>query len=183
MQTNRLKSLFILGCAVALLVGWLPSAQAAKEVFQRTKPHVNIGVINATDLAGNPLFSALFLCNVVVHPDGQASGVLQFHFEDGTVVHLQAVAGEAQLDEGGNVLQLQLLLFPEPGDPSSNDPVLATVTVASPSSPPDDLIWDLKDGFVFGPVRLPEDGRFRFTVEGRIDLAPPTEESRGDETM
>ena len=177
MHTIRLKTLFILGYALTLLIGSSPNAQAAKEVFQRTKPHVNVGVIDAMDLAGNLLFSAVFLCNVVVHPDGQADGVLQFHFADGTVVHLQAMAGEAQVDEQGNVLQLQLLLFPEPGDPSPNEPVLATITPASPNSP-DDLIWDLKDGFVFGPVRLPEDGRFRFAVEGRIDVAPPLLDER-----
>jgi hypothetical protein len=182
MKQKSLRSVFVLGCALALLTGWSPCAHAAKEVFQRTKPHVNVGIIDAMDLTGNLLFSAMFLCNVVVHPDGQASGILQFQFEDGSIVHLQAAAGETQSDEAGNVIQVQLLLFPEPGDPFPNEPVFATITPASANSP-DDLIWDLKDGFVFGPVRLPEDGRFRFAVEGRIDLAPPDEELRGDENM
>lgn len=174
MRQKLLRSALIFGCVLAVLTGWSPDAHAAKEVFQRTKPHVNVGIIDALDLTGNLLFSAQFLCNVVVHPDGQASGILQFQFEDGIVVHLQALRGETEVDEQGRVLRVQLLLFPEPGDPFPNEPVLATLTPSSPSTP-DIIIYDIQDGFAFGPVRLPEDGRFRFAVEGRIDLAPPGE--------
>jgi hypothetical protein len=153
-QTNQtMRTIFsqrhvIATLALAILFGicGANSALAAKSVFERTKPHVNVGTIE-----GEPV-EMWFHSNASVSDNGEASGVAQIRVVDGESFLYRIVAGEA-IVESGTVLQLILILerVGEDGLPF----VETDLAVVRPSSTISDcLIYD----FVGPNVHLEVEG-------------------------
>jgi hypothetical protein len=161
MKTGKLRSILVACCAFAWTLSMVPETHAAKESFERKKPHVNVGTIHIEGQAGELRVHALFWCNVIVQPNGLAGGVLSFRFQDGSVVRR------------GDVVRLVLALV-RTAERRSGNLLLATI---APDAAHQFLLFDITDPldepFEFGPVRVPEGESFHFTVEGRIDIRPP----------
>src|SRR5262245_56905679 len=92
---------FALACL--FWIGGAGCAVAAKAVFERTKPHVNVGTIDGESV------EMWFHANASVSEEGEASGVLQIRVLDGESFLYRVVGGEA-IVEFGTVLQLILIL-------------------------------------------------------------------------
>lgn len=132
MGGTRLVALQALSLAVGLLVCSSTSAYAAKEVFTRTKPHINGGWHH-----GEPTQIWLH-ANAGLFDDGDAVGILQLRLEDGESFLYQVTGGSAALD-GDTVLELVLVLerVGEGGDRTGE----TDLVIIRPSSP-DCLIYD-----------------------------------------
>ena len=105
MRTITLRSNAIAIFALAaLFLLWNPgSALAQKEVFTRSKPHVNVGTVG-----GEPA-DIWFHANASVFDDGKATGVLQFRAADGEAFLYRVVQGEATVVRA-TVIELSLIL-------------------------------------------------------------------------
>jgi hypothetical protein len=135
------------------------SLHAAKEVFIRSKPHVNVGTIGPIELR-DPLISFEFLSDIEFGPQPAASGTIQFVFVDGSVRWYEPVAGA--LLEGK-----ECLVFSLGGRPSGElDPTDAAVAVyrEDPARP----------GVVFVKLQLPKvfPQILAFEVPGEIQITP-----------
>jgi hypothetical protein len=136
----------------ALLLAATSSTQAAKSVFERSKPHVNVGTIGRVELE-QPLITFEFAAKVQTDGAGRASGVVQFTFMDGSVRNLAPVAGTVQL-EGQQCLVFFLLLpYLRSGELDVTHPVTAlafqdfTARVGT-------VLWEFEgSGFEEGPLR------------------------------
>src|SRR5262245_10503728 len=80
------------------------SALAAKSVFERTKPHVNVGTIEDEPV------EMWFHANASLFEGGRATGVLQIRVLDGESFLYRVVEGEAIIESG---IVLELILFLE----------------------------------------------------------------------
>lgn len=99
----RTSGIAILALA-ALFLLWDPgSALAQKEVFTRSKPHVNVGTVG-----GEPA-DIWFHSNASVFEDGKATGVLQFRVDGGEDFLYRVVQGEAIVVRE-TVIELSLIL-------------------------------------------------------------------------
>jgi len=105
------------------------AARAAKEVFTRTKPHVNVGTVG-----GEPA-TMWFHANAKVFEDGKATGIIQVRVLGGESFLYRVVQGEATVDED-TVLEMILILVRvgEDGTPTGETDV-ATVLPSSTSEP------------------------------------------------
>ena len=99
-QTNVIA---ILALAAFFSICSPNSAIAAKEVFTRTKPHVNVGTIG-----GEPA-EIWFHANAGLFDDGNASGIIQARVIGGESFLYRAVEGEAIIEQG-TVVELTLTL-------------------------------------------------------------------------
>jgi hypothetical protein len=148
MRTITLRRNVIATLALAGLF-WIcgpHSALAAKSVFERTKPHVNVGTIE-----GEPV-EMWFHANASVSEDGKASGILQIRVVGGESFLYRVVGGEA-IVESGTVLELILILerVGEDGSPTGE----TDLAIVRPSSTVSDcLIYD----FVGPNVHLEAEG-------------------------
>lgn len=129
MQRKRsiMWTALLLGVGVLLAGG--RAALAAKEVFIRSKPHVNVGTIG-----GQPT-SIWLHAEALVLADGSAHGVLQLRTLGGETFLYRVVGGVAT-DEGGIVGDVFLILqrVGEGGEPTGETD-FATVRPSSTSEP------------------------------------------------
>ena len=151
-QTNVIA---ILALAAFFSVCAPNSAIAAKEVFTRTKPHVNVGTIG-----GEPA-EIWFLANAGVFDDGNASGIIQARVIGGESFLYRAVEGEAIIEQG-TVVELTLTLerVGEDGTPTGETD---QVIVRHSPTIEDCLIYD----FVGPNIHLEAEGILDFTQNHR----------------
>jgi hypothetical protein len=131
------------------------SASAAKDVFIRTKPHVNVGTIG-----GEPA-EIWFHANAGVFEDGNASGIIEARVIGGESFLYRAVEGEAII-ERGTVVELTLTLerVGEDGTPTGETD---QVIVRHSPTREDCLIYDL-----VGPnIHVEPEGILDFTHNNR----------------
>jgi hypothetical protein len=144
-MNRRIRVMTILTLATLASVWRVNSAMAAKEVFTRTKPHVNVGTIGGEEAA------LWFHANASVSDDGTV-----IHMGDGSVRFVsiniahghgesflyRVVGGDATVDEDeGTVLEMFLALqrVGEEGDPTGEIDFM----IVTPSSTPGFLSYDV----------------------------------------
>ena len=152
LQTNVIA---ILTLAAFFSVCAPNSASAAKDVFIRTKPHVNVGTIG-----GEPA-EIWFHANAGVFDDGNASGIIEARVIGGESFLYRAVEGEAIIEQG-TVVELTLTLerVGEDGVPTGETD---QVIVRHSPTREDCLIYDL-----VGPnIHLEAEGILDFTHNQR----------------
>ncbi len=153
--TLRNNVIAILALTVFFSVCAPSSASAAKDVFIRTKPHVNVGTIG-----GEPA-EIWFHANAGVFEDGNASGIIEARVIGGESFLYRAVEGEAIIDQG-TVVELMLTLerVGEDGVPTGETD---EVIVRHSPTREDCLIYDL-----VGPnIHLEAEGILDFTHNQR----------------
>jgi hypothetical protein len=114
-MNRRTGVMTILTLATLASVWRVNSAMAAKETFTRTKPHVNVGLIDGDDVL------LWFHANAGVFDDGDASGIVQVRVPGGESFLYRVVAGDATVDEDEEtVVEMFLTLqrVGEEGDPT-----------------------------------------------------------------
>ena len=113
-----------------LLFGSVATVYAAKDVFIRSKPHVNVGTVGGVEM---PVW---LHANVGIDAtDGSASGVIQLRLESGEHLVYQALA--AELPGDGSV---RLTVRRLPGSGQSDE--LDLVLIRSDTAIGDCLIYD-----------------------------------------
>ncbi len=131
MRTRTLRSNVIAIIALAALfsICGVNSAIAAKEVFTRTKPHVNVGTIG-----GEPAVM-WFHANAQVFDDGKATGTIQVRVVGGESFLYRVVQGEATVEQDF-VLEVILILerVGEDGAPTGETDL--AIVRPSPTSEP-----------------------------------------------
>ena len=100
---RRTNVIVILALAALFSICGVNSAIAAKDVFTRTKPHVNVGTI-----AGEPAVM-WFHANAQVFDDGKATGTIQVRVLGGESFLYRVVQGEVAVDQD-IVLEMILIL-------------------------------------------------------------------------
>jgi hypothetical protein len=127
--TLRMNLSAILALAALFSVCGVKPAIAAKEVFTRTKPHVNIGTIG-----GEPAVM-WFHANAQVFDDGKATGTIQVRVVGGESFLYRVVQGQATVEQQV-VVELILVLerVGEDGAPTGETD-LAIVRPSSTSEP------------------------------------------------
>jgi hypothetical protein len=151
--TLRTNVIAIPALAVLFSICEPDSAIAAKEVFTRTKPHVNVGTIG-----GEPAV-IWFLANAGVFDDGNASGIIEARVIGRESFLYRAVEGEAIIEQE-TVVELSLTLerVGEDGTPTGE----TDEAIVRPSSTRDEcLVYD-----VVGPnIHVETEGILGFTHE------------------
>jgi hypothetical protein len=127
--TLRTNVRAILALATLFSVCGVNPAIAGKEVFTRTKPHVNVGIVD-----GEPAVM-WFHANAQVFDDGKATGTIQVRVVGGESFLYRVVQGEATVEQQ-IVVELILVLerVGEDGAPTGETD-LAIVRPSSTSEP------------------------------------------------
>jgi len=127
--TLRTNVRAILALAAFFSLCGVSPALAGKEVFTRSKPHVNVGIVD-----GEPAI-LWFHANAQVFDDGKATGTIQVRVVGGESFLYRVVEGEATVDQQ-IVVELILVLerVGEDGAPTGETDV-AIVRPSSTSEP------------------------------------------------
>lgn len=154
MHRTRSKFLPALVLALGLLAVSISPVSAAKDVFIRTKPHVNVGTIQ-----GEPAQIWLH-ADAGVFGDGDASGILQLRVSDGESFLYRVTGGRFIVERGAVVeLMLDLERVGEGGTPTG----ASDLVIVRPSSAADDcLIYDV----LGANVHVEAEGRLSFRHPG-----------------
>ncbi len=122
-----------------LAAGYATTAMAAKEKFERVKPHVNVGSTGTVSLDS---FQFDFSANVKIFSDGHAGGAVKLRSHDGTVVqNYRAVAGAVR-HAAGEQTYLAFQLVRASDHPMKPDSV--AIALAQPNPQVDDCImWEV----------------------------------------
>ena len=123
------RSLLVLLPSLLFSVCEVSPAIAGKDVFTRTKPHVNVGAVD-----GEPAVM-WFHANAQVFDDGKATGIVQVRVLGGESFLYRVVQGEATVEQQV-VVELILVLerVGEDGEPTGETD-LAIVRPSSTSEP------------------------------------------------
>ena len=146
-----MKRLLMLTIAT-LAVSSMPLS-AAKTVFERTKPHVNVGTIGGASRV------MWIHSTILLEADGNATGQVQFSVLDGENYFYRVVGAEAIIS-GDEVIGLDVTLA-RVGDSGDDSGELHHLTIRRSSASEDCLIYD-----VLGPD-------IHLEAEGTIELLHP----------
>ena len=153
--TLRTNVIGILALTALFSVCASNSANAAKDVFIRTNPHVNVGTIG-----GEPA-EIWFHANAGLFEDGNASGIIEARVIGGESFLYRAVEGEAIIEQGIVVeLTLTLERVGEDGTPTGETD---QVIVRRSPTREDCLIYDL----VGANIHVEPEGILDFTHNNR----------------
>lgn len=150
----------ILGIAAFAMIAWCGPrpAGAAKEVFQRTKPHCNVQVVPVFD--GGDGFLAVVQAELLVFDGtGEAYGDFHLYGENGESLWLKAVEG-AVVDDPRLVVSLTL---EEIGGEQGRAAARYAVTAQLDPANEDCILWDLTGS----------DIHYQFPAVGDIRRYPP----------
>ena len=135
-------------CALLLTAALVKPALAMKEVFVRSKPHVNVGTYqgDATDL--------WFHANVGIFGDGDATGIVQVRVASGEMYVFQVVGGRARF--GGDAIEEITLVVEQIRPTRAGGPVF--IILRPDSTQGDCLIYDIlgPDVHIAGEIEEPE---------------------------
>jgi hypothetical protein len=119
---------------VTTLVAFNVSLFAAKEVFQRSKPHVNVGTI------ANRATMLWIHSTIILRGDGTATGQVQFRELQGEKFFYRVISAEAII-AGDEVIGLDVTLA-RVGDRGDETGELDELTIRRSSTADDCLIYD-----------------------------------------
>ena len=124
-----------LAFAALLTAAVVTPAHAAKDVFIRTKPHVNVGTYQ-----GQPA-DIWFHANFGIFEDGAASGIVQLRLDSGEMFIFRVIQGTALFDseELREVMLVLQRVGPDGGVPSAP----AILILRPDSAAADCLIYDI----------------------------------------
>ena len=114
----------------ALALSTVTTSFAAKEVFQRSKPHVNIGTIGHVDSGKTTLTLAI----------GQAAGTRDEPGLSGVTIYLDSNHNGTSTGDPGSVIQEET----QTGTVTQDEPALASVVVRAESEQADYSIYDFE---------------------------------------
>lgn len=154
MHVSRFLARRVLFLALGLLAVSSSPVFAAKEVFTRSKPHVNVGTVH-----GEPR-EIWFHANAGVFGGGDASGIVQLRVFDGESFLYRVTSGRAVLEQG-TVVQLVLTLE-RVGEGGMATRETDLVIVRPSSTAADCLIYD----FVGTEIHLEAEGHLTLRRRG-----------------
>lgn len=152
MQRARFGWTRWLALTVAVLVASGSSVFAAKDVFIRSKPHVNVGTVDDVQMEIRVhVEAALF-------GDGKATGAMQFAVSDGEKFFYRVVSATAEIGDD-EVIGLRLVVERVGDGQETGEP--GVITVRRSTAVEDCLIYD-----IVGP-------NIQVEAEGTIELRDP----------